>query len=167
MVYTSSYKNCDTDKYHTLSISKDRGTDANYKKDCYLKLAPLESFFRVWRNNPTNLSEKENNEYYIREYYHNVLEKLDPSEVYKEIDNSILLCYEENNAFCHRHIVAAWLELFLNIEIFEVKINNDTLDIVNKPKYIRDYLLKVIKESHNIADNVSINRVYRSKIKQY
>ena len=166
MVYTSSYINCNTNKYHTLSISKDKGLAANYNKDYYLKLAPLETFFRVWRNNPDNLSEEENNKYYIREYYYNVLEKLDPSEVYKEIDNSILLCYEDNDMFCHRHIVSAWLELFLNIVIFEVKENNGSLEIVDRPGYIKDYLLEVIKELYNIVDNVTINELYRSKKKK-
>lgn len=166
MVYTSSYNNCKGNTWHTYSISKDKGKDANYKGDCYLKLAPLESFFRVWRNNPNSLSEKENNEYYIREFYYNILKNLDPSEVYQEIDNSILLCYEDNLDFCHRHIVSAWLELFLNIEIQEIKIINNKLNIVNKPGYIKDYLIKVIKEDMNIEDNNTINGLYRSKKKK-
>lgn len=166
MVYTSSYNNCKSDKWHTYSISKDRGKDANYKGDCYLKLAPLESFFRVWRNNPNNLSKRENNEYYIREFYYNILKNLDPSDVYREIDNSILLCYEDNLDFCHRHIVSAWLELFLNIEIQEVRIINNKLNIVNKPRYIKDYLIKVIKEDMNIENNNTINGLYRSKKKK-
>lgn len=166
MIYTSSYNDCKTNTWHTYSISKDKGKDANYKGDCYLKLAPLESFFRVWRNNPNNLSEKENNKYYIREFYHNILKNLEPQEIYHELDNSILLCYEDNNKFCHRHIVAAWLELFLNIEIKEIKIINNKLSIVDKPDYIKDYLTKVIKESINIDDNASTKIIYRSKIKE-
>ena len=165
MIYTSSYNNCKNSKIHKYSISKDKGEDANYKGDCYLKLAPLESFFRTWRKNPNNLSEKENNEYYIRQFYYNVLKKLDPSEVYRELDNSILLCYEANLDFCHRHIVAAWLELFLNIEVFEVKDKDNTIDIVDKPSYIKDYLIKVIKKDLNIANNDTISNTYRSKIK--
>ncbi|MEE3343392.1 MAG: hypothetical protein VZS44_04825 [Bacilli bacterium] len=163
MVYTSSYNDCKNNSWHTLSISKDMGKDANYLGDYYLKLAPKESFFRVWRNNTGKISEKDNNEYYIREFYYNVLKDLDPREVYHEIDNSILLCYEQNNKFCHRHIVAAWLELFLNIDILEVKVDNNGIDIVDKPSYIKDYLMKVIKESMNIADNVTINKIYKKK----
>ena len=165
MLYTSSYNNCKNSKIHKYSISKDKGEDANYKGDCYLKLAPLESFFKMWRKNPNNLSEKENNEYYIRQFYHNILKKLDPSEVYRELDNSILLCYEDNLEFCHRHIVAAWLELFLNIVVFEVKDKDNTIDIVDKPSYIKDYLIKVIKKDLNITNNDTINNVYKSKIK--
>ena len=147
MIYTSSYNNCETNEYCTYSISKDKGKDANYKGNCYLKLAPLESFFRIWRNNPNKLSEKENNEYYIREFYHNILKNLDPKEVYQEIDNSILLCYEDNNMFCHRHIVASWLEYFLNIEIPEIIIKDNKINIVDKPKYIKEYLIKEIERN--------------------
>ena len=166
MIYTSSYSNCKNSKIHTYSISKDKGENANYIGDCYLKLAPLESFFRVWRNNRGVIPDDENNKYYIREFYHNILEKLDPEEVYKEVDNSVLLCYEDNNEFCHRHIVAAWLELFLNIEIAEVKINDNDMKIVDKPKYIKEYLIKVINESYNIDNSDSISKIYKYKVKK-
>ena len=33
-------------------------------------------------------------------------------------------CYEDNMEFCHRHIVAAWLELSLGIEINEIVVKN-------------------------------------------
>jgi len=35
MIYTSSYKDCVTNKYNTYSISKDKGKDANYVGDCF------------------------------------------------------------------------------------------------------------------------------------
>ncbi|MBR3162396.1 MAG: hypothetical protein IKF19_06675 [Bacilli bacterium] len=166
MIYTSSYKNCKTNKYRTFSISKDKGKDANYNGYCYLKLAPLESFFRIWRNNIGKLSKKENNEYYIKEYYNNILKNLDPKEVYKVINNSILLCYEDNNEFCHRHIVAAWLEYYLDIAIFEVKVKDNVITIIDKPEYIKEYLEKVIRDSKNIGNSFTINKTDKLKIKQ-
>jgi len=111
-----------------------------------LALAPKENFFRVWKNNIGKVDEIENNEYYINEFYHQILENLDPQDVYKQLDNSILLCYEGNNQFCHRHLVAAWFELFLDVEIHEVKVLNDELIVVNKPTYIKEYLEEVIKK---------------------
>ncbi len=147
MIYTSNYKDCNTKRITTYSISKDKGQDAGYEGKCYLKLAPKESFFRIWRNNTGKISEKENNEYYIREFYHQILENLDPKTVYDEVDNSILLCYEDNNQFCHRHIVAAWLEITLGVEVKEVKFNQENIETFDKPKYIKEYLKKVmIKE---------------------
>lgn len=72
-------------------------------------LAPKLSFWKVWHKNQNfgMISEEENNKYYVEHYYEQVLLKLDPEEIYRELDNSILLCYEENTEFCHRHIVAA------------------------------------------------------------
>ena len=33
--------------------------------------------------------------------------KLDPYEVYSDLDGKAMLCYENADQFCHRHIVAA------------------------------------------------------------
>ena len=46
---------------------------------------------------------------------------LDPETVYKELgEDSIIICYERYDKFCHRFIVAEWLEKELGIEISEV-----------------------------------------------
>ena len=153
MIYTSSYKDSKTKKYRTVSISKDKGRDAEYEGDYDLRLAPLESFFRIWKNNRGVIPEKENTEYYINEFYYQVLKKLNPEEIYKDLDNSILLCYEDNTEFCHRHLVAAWFELFLGVEIKEVKVINDEIEEVEKPEYIKEMLEKLIKEDLNINDS--------------
>lgn len=56
-------------------------------------------------------------EEYERVYREQILDKLDPLEVYNDLgEDAILLCYESiakiesGETFCHRHIVAAWLE---------------------------------------------------------
>ena len=125
-----------------------------------LALAPKENFFRVWKNNIGKVDEIENNEYYINEFYHQILENLDPQDVYKQLDNSILLCYEGNNQFCHRHLVAAWFELFLDVEISEIKVVNDELIIVNKPAYIKEYLEEIIKKSINMKNYATLRELY-------
>lgn len=163
MIYTSSYKKCRDSHYHTYSISKDMGCDASYVGDAYLKLAPKEDFFRVWRNNIGKISEKENTEYYIREFYNQVLKNLDPKEVYNEVDNSILLCYEDNMDFCHRHLVAAWFELYLGLSVYEVNVNGYDIKIVDKPNYIKEYLEKVIREENNLDSDLSISDMYFAK----
>lgn len=151
MIYTGNYKEFNNTKYNLYSISKDEGKDASYKGKCYLPLAPKESFFRVWKNNRNVIDEIENNKYYIKEFYHEILENLNPEEVYNELDGSILLCYEDSGEFCHRHIVAAWFEIFLGVTIYEVKNDNNELYISTKPKYIKEYLSELIKE--NLSKN--------------
>lgn len=79
----------------------------------YKKLAPKWQFFNEWKNG----SHKGDNDYYIREFKAQVLDKLDAFTVVSElekltgVDDSkiILLCYEKPKDFCHRHLVADWL----------------------------------------------------------
>lgn len=75
-----------------------------------------------WRKYPTlaptpdmlNITVEEE---YTKLYYERILNKLDPQKVYQELgDNAVLLCFEKwddiktNKTFCHRRIVAKWLE---------------------------------------------------------
>lgn len=84
-----------------------------YKGLQYKKLAPKWQFFNEWKNG----SHKGDNDYYIREFNAQVLDKLDAFAVVSElekmtgVDDSkiVLLCYEKPKDFCHRHLVAEWL----------------------------------------------------------
>lgn len=147
MIRTGNYKNFGETNYLTVSISKDRGMDANYEGKCFLDLAPKESFFRTWRNNIGKISEEENNKYYIEEYYKQILAKLDPEEIHNKLCYNILLCYEDSNQFCHRHIVAAWLELMLGIKVPEIIIEKGLIKEVEAPSYIKEYLAEVINKN--------------------
>ena len=149
MIYTSSYDKCLSNKYRTYSISGDRGKSVNYKGNVFSALAPKKEFWQIWHNNIGKLDYDINNKYYIEEYYKHVLSKLNPEQVYNELDNSILLCYEKNIEFCHRHIVAAWFELSLGVVIPEVIIENDIIKEVYRQKYIKYYLENYLKENDN------------------
>jgi hypothetical protein len=60
-------------------------------------------------------------EEYIKEYYDNNLNKLDPLIVFGDLGmNSILLCYEKAGDFCHRRLIAEWLQKYLDVEIDEL-----------------------------------------------
>jgi uncharacterized protein (DUF488 family) len=50
-------------------------------------------------------------ERFIALYRAQVLDKLDPMQVIRDLggDNFILLCWEAPGEFCHRRVVAAWL----------------------------------------------------------
>lgn len=99
MISTSSYSDWQSDMYRTYSISGDRGKKANYKGRCYSKLAPKLSFWKVWHDNIGKIPLEENNRYYIEEYWNQVLSKLNPEEIFSELDGSILLCYEKIQSF--------------------------------------------------------------------
>lgn len=160
MIYTSNYYNCKSNLFKKYSISGDRGRMANYDGECYPKLAPKKEFWEVWHNNIGKINEEENLKYYIREYWLQVLSKLDVNEVYKELDRSILLCYESKDEFCHREIVAAWFELFLiGVSVPEVK--TDKLSLTEEKrnehyKMIKDYLEEVIRKTTDMKGFTSL-----------
>ena len=56
---------------------------------------------------------------YTRAYYDLVLNRLDPEKVYKGLKGFTLLCWEKPGMFCHRRIVAQWIQDNLGIEVPE------------------------------------------------
>jgi uncharacterized protein (DUF488 family) len=54
-------------------------------------------------------------------YYEETLSTLDPQTVYDELgEDAILLCFEKPPTFCHRHLVAKWLEFHLGKPVREL-----------------------------------------------
>lgn len=159
MIKTSSYKNYDNIK-NSISISFDRGEDAKYQGECYPTLAPKKEFWRIWKDNIGKVPELENNYFYIREYYKQVLSNLDIEKVYRELKDKTLLCYEDSEYFCHRHIVAAWFELVLGVETLEIVLKGNKLDFPKTPKYIKEYLEQVMKENLNMRGFNSLRALY-------
>ena len=67
-----------------------------------------------------------NEKEYIKEY-NKVLEVLNPIVVYDQLDGMVLLCWEPPGEFCHRRLVAKWLENELGIEVPEIGGKNGKL----------------------------------------
>ena len=160
MICTGTYKDWDSSIFRTYSISGDNGKNANYQGKCYPALAPKLSFWEEWHNNIGKISEEENNKYYVREYWNQVLSKLDPEKVYNELDNSALLCYESNMEFCHRHIVAAWFEILLDKKVPEGKANGIFFEETKRPQYIKDYLDEAMRLNRNMRGFTSLRALY-------
>ena len=160
MINTSSHDNCKTTLYKTVAISGNKGKDAGFKGNYFSALAPKKGFWKIWHDNIGKISEEENNRYYIEEYYKQVLSNLDPEETYEELKYSILLCYEDNDKFCHRHIVSAWFELFLGVRVPEVKVNELYIQEVDRPEEIKSVLEDVIKSNLNMKGFNSIQALY-------
>ena len=163
-INTANYKNCQTE--NGISISGDRGLKVGFRGRCLPQLAPKKEFYKIWHDNIGKISEEENIIFYMTEYYKQVLSKLDPQEVYDMIpDGSILLCYEEPDEFCHRHIFAFWIELFLGIHTAEVRENpqRETLTKLNRPEYLKPMLEKIIKENYDMNGFDNIKDAYEFK----
>ena len=104
----------------------------------YRALAPRWTFFESWQ-------QTKDNDYYIECYNEQVLSKLDPQSVLDKLKTAYLfmrnrnnneeisytadsdlclMCYEKPDSFCHRHLVADWLNA-AGIECEEYIIRKD------------------------------------------
>jgi hypothetical protein len=110
-IYTTYFDNIENLPKNIIPISI-AGMPPSYWDGLeYKKLAPKWSFFKEWKHN-------NDNNFYIRHFYEEVLNKLNPDKVIEELfekvgsktDLSIaLVCYEKPKEFCHRHLVGSWL----------------------------------------------------------
>ena len=136
MIYTGSYSENLNKSDNLVSISSDKGIIAGFSGIWYEKLAPNKELNDEFFNSIVNT---DNCRYFIRKYMKSNLANLNPKNVFNELDGKILLCYEESYEFCHRHIVALWLEDKLNIEVPEIgyAINGEKITF-NRPGYIKE-----------------------------
>lgn len=113
MIYTSYFvKLKELENHNIIPISICGKAPEWYKGLQYKKLAPRYGFFMEWKKNCDN-------EYYIEHFQAEVLDKLIVCEVLgdlfalKSLDDKsreiALICYEKPSDFCHRHLVAKWL----------------------------------------------------------
>ena len=144
MIYTGNYKNCKSG--NLISISGDRGRKENFSGKYIRELAPKLSFWKIWESNIGKISEYENTKYYIESYYKEVLSKVDLEELLFKEENPILLCYEDSKDFCHRHVLAEFLEYKYDIKVDEISIDkNGNKTVYSRPSYIKEILMDVIK----------------------
>lgn len=108
MIYTSYFAKLKSLPDNIIPISICGKAPDWYTGLQYKKLAPKYNFFMEWKEN-------HDNDYYIKCFNEQVLNKLDPMKVYQELrslaksDKICLICYEKPTDFCHRHLVADWL----------------------------------------------------------
>lgn len=85
----------------------------------YKKLAPKRFIY-------DNYIKSGNAKQYCEDFYEHVLNKLNSERVIRDLEDLsegkdiVLLCYEKPNEFCHRHLVADWLNSELGIEVKEL-----------------------------------------------
>ena len=86
----------------------------NFKGQTYQQLVPKWSLVKDYKDG--NITKKE----YVSKYLKQI-DKLDPNKVLKDLKDKVLLCWEGPGKFCHRRIVAWWIENELNIKVPELK----------------------------------------------
>ena len=122
MIYTSYFAKLKSLPKNIIPISICGKAPGWYQGLQYKKLAPKYDFFMKWKEN-------HDNDYYIKCFNEQVLNKLNAEQVVEELDNLLLnetlaidysgdlkevprialICYEKPSDFCHRHLVADWL----------------------------------------------------------
>ncbi len=153
-IFTSNYTDCKTG--NLISISGDKGKKVGFVGKSLPELAPKKVFWEEWHNHIGKISEEENTRFYIREYYKQVLSQIDIEELLKGEKDPILLCYERNQDFCHRHILAEYIELKYGTEVKDIIIDEKgNISINKRPDYIRIILKEIIKELslEDLVDN--------------
>ena len=107
-LYTSYYANLKNIPEDIIPISIAGKCPDFYKGLEYKKLAPKYWFFQQWKIN-------HDNDFYIENFNKEVLNTLTPKKVVEDLmflsegKDVVLLCYEKPEDFCHRHLVANWL----------------------------------------------------------
>ena len=97
-----------------------------YKGNWYKKVAPKWQWWKYWHDTYAGKYESEESKsYYMSAYKKTVLDVLDKRMVIDELNsiangkNLYLLCFETPEKFCHRHLLANWLNDGLNEKIVE------------------------------------------------
>lgn len=83
-------------------------------------------------------------EEYEEAYRKQVLDKLDPVKVYEDLEDAVILCHESiakiesGETFCHRHMIARWLEEELWLRGIDVEIPELKDDKKDLKKILKD-----------------------------
>lgn len=143
-IYTGNYEECKAG--NLISISGDRGRKVGFTGKAIPALAPKRFFWEVFANNIGKIPEEDNIRYYIEQYYDMVLSKVDIEKLLEDEIDPILLCYEKGQDFCHRHVLAEYIELKYGVDVKDITINEELEVKENeRPKYIRAMLEDVIR----------------------
>jgi hypothetical protein len=106
-VFTSFFANVKNLPPDLVPVSIARGAPRGWKGRNELRLSPTWAMLKLPKP-----------EYDAR--FAEVLAQLDPAEIALALgDNAVLLCWEKPGEWCHRRMVAEWLEQALGIEIPE------------------------------------------------
>ncbi len=148
MIYTSNYDTVKGLDANLVSISGNKGIDANFEGKYAASFAPKYLFWRVWHDNKGAVDDKINMDYYINQYYYQVLKRMNLEyELNKLGENPILLCYESSNEFCHRFLLASYIELKTKQTVPEIiGVNNKEFITTDyKPCYVKDKMARVLQ----------------------
>ena len=138
MIYTSYFANSRNFPKGAIPIAICRGVPSWYNGLVYQTMAPTQRILQEWHEDNDEMA------YKVR-FAHDVLRNVEPVRVLNELQlmvpyeirekmdcpvwdskdvHIVLLCYEVAEDFCHRHLVADWLNRFFGTEkVKELGVN--------------------------------------------
>lgn len=84
-------------------VSISIGIPDNFGGEIMRELNPPQWLLYKYKNGQCNEEE------YTEVYYNEVLNKLNPKDIYERLKGKVILCYCGKDKFCHRHLVIKWL----------------------------------------------------------
>jgi len=109
MLTSSFYRSA----YNPFSVSISLMSPPFFNGRKYKELAPTWEMLSLYK--------KFQNKLIYTHEYDKILSDLDPKKVFTDLgEHAILCCWCLKGKFCHRHLVAKWLEENLNITIKEL-----------------------------------------------
>jgi len=93
----------DDDLVSVAGLAPKNFTDKFPNSLIYKPLVPPKQLVHDYKSK--KISEKE-----YTKAYKEQLSKLDPVTIYYDLEDSIILCWENPGKFCHRLLIAKWLE---------------------------------------------------------
>jgi hypothetical protein len=108
MIFTSNFK---TAGHLCQAVAISRGIPRGWQGRVYRPLAPSWALVKIFDQTQ-----------FIRLYKAQVLDRLNAGEVLRDLggDDFVMLCWEAPGEFCHRRVVAAWLEKELDLKVEEL-----------------------------------------------
>ncbi|MBQ9853664.1 MAG: hypothetical protein IJO57_01365 [Bacilli bacterium] len=157
IIGTSCYQHAKSG--NMLSVTGDGGNAWGYYGKAYKKLSSSLKLYEYYRDNPDNLEENELIKNYIKEYFNHRLANLNTKELLYEFKERfgkhiILLCHElpsnstviSKKHFCHRRVIADYIELTTGIIIPEISIDKlNRITLHQQPDY-KPMLKQLIKK---------------------
>ena len=137
-MYTCSYNNFMSGYYNFIDVS------SKEELNVIEELIPSEKQKEIWDEKMKNMEEDESIKYYTKEYFNEILSKLDPNDIFEKIKYSVIIGDE------NRHVIAEWLHLTLDIDVQEVAISSSVVFKLHRSCLYKECLNKMINKDKKI-----------------
>ena len=153
IIGTSCYSNAESG--NLVSLTGDGETAWGLYGNSYKKMSPKLYLWQYYENNPDKLDEEELIDWYIKEFYELRLKNLNSYHLLNILNQKfgeeiILLCHElpsvelSKKHFCHRRLIADWIELNTGIIIPEISITENGIIKYEKVYDLKPKIKKLI-----------------------